>query len=120
MLSPFRQLHFDATVFGDDAQEFKFDRFLGTENAGLVKGKSFRPFGGGPTYCPGRFVAKQEVFMFVATVLARFNLSTTTQHTTGSKKEEGQAFPRLDRKKPSLGVMGPVAKNDFLVHVTPR
>lgn len=127
VLSPFRQLHFDENVFGDDVHEFRFDRFLGIENEGLAKGKSYRPFGGGSTYCPGRFVAKQEVFMFVAAVLARFDISTvatTTEHTrwlnNGKEKEERQAFPRLDHRKPSLGVMGPVGGDDLLLHVTPR
>lgn len=110
-----------------DAQEFKFDRFLGAENAGLVKGKSYGPFGGGSTYCPGRFVAEQEVFMFVATVLASFDISTVAtaiEDNKGLKKgrgvKEGQAFPRLDYKKPSLGVMGPAAGNDLHLQVTPR
>ncbi|MCJ1268396.1 hypothetical protein MMC22_008284 [Lobaria immixta] len=93
-----------------DAQEFKLIRFLGVANAGLAKGKSYRPFGGGSTYCPGRFGAKQEVFMFVATVLARFDISTVAtaiKDTKGLEKgrgvKEGQAFPRLDHKsRPSV------------------
>lgn len=131
VLGPFRQLHFDETVFGDDAQEFKFDRFLGAENAGLAKGKSYRPFGGGSTYCPGRFMAKQEVFVFVVAVLARFDISmatTATEHAKALKKERGkerrkeygQAFPRLDLGKPFGGVLGPVDGDDLLLHLTPR
>ena len=127
MLSPFRQLHFYENVFGKDAQEFKFKRFMGAENAGLTKGKNYRPFGGGTTYCPGKFVAKQEVFMFVAVVLARFDIATITtapgnidklKIDGGDKKR--QVFPRLDHMKPSLGVMGPVAGDDLLLHVTPH
>lgn len=127
VLSPFRQLHFDETVFGDDACEFKFDRFLRPENAKLANRKSYRPFGGGSTYCPGRFVAKQEVFMFVAVALARFDIctvSTVNEHANGLKngrgEEEVQTFPRLDLRKPSLGVMGPVGEDDLILQVTPR
>ncbi|MCJ1471274.1 hypothetical protein MMC07_009922, partial [Pseudocyphellaria aurata] len=131
VLGSYQQLHYDESVFGDDTQEFKVDRFLRPENAGLTKGKSFRPFGGGPTYCPGRFVAKQEVFVFVAAVLARFDISMATtapEHANGPKKgggeergtESGQTFPRIDRAMPFGGVMPPIEGDDMILHLTPR
>ncbi|KAL8768270.1 MAG: hypothetical protein Q9194_005746, partial [Teloschistes cf. exilis] len=48
---PYRQLHFNEDVFGADAKEFKSERFL--QNPELARHPSFRPFGGGTTYCPG-------------------------------------------------------------------
>ena len=105
-MSPFRQLHFDEGIFGADAQRFVPERFIRDE--GLVRSKGFRPFGGGTTHCPGRFVAKQEVFMFVAVVLHRFEVRLAPGE---------QAFPVLERKKPSLGVMDPVEGDDVVVEV---
>ena len=106
LMSPFRQLHFDEGIFGADAQRFVPERFIRDE--GLVRSKGFRPFGGGTTHCPGRFVAKQEVFMFVAVVLHRFEVRLAPGE---------QAFPVLERKKPSLGVMDPVEGDDVVVEV---
>ena len=111
-MSPFRQFHFDPAIYGDDVEKFVPERFMRDEV--LVKGKGYRPFGGGTTYCPGRFVAKQEVFCFVATVLQRFDVKLASQ---GVIKGGEQAFPRLDRKKPSLGVMDPVKGDDVILRV---
>jgi cytochrome P450 len=68
VLAPYRQLHFDETVFGESADTFDADRFL--FNNDLAKSPSFRPFGGGTTYCAGRHVAKREVLTFVAYCLS--------------------------------------------------
>ena len=105
LMSPFRQLHFDERIFGADAQRFVPERFIRDE--GLVRSKGFRPFGGGTTHCPGRFVAKQEVFLFVVVLLHRFEVRLAGE----------QAFPVLERKKPSLGVMDPVMGDDVVVEV---
>ncbi|KAL8791891.1 MAG: hypothetical protein Q9195_005467, partial [Heterodermia aff. obscurata] len=92
LMSPFRQLHFDETVFGPEVQRFVPERWIRDE--GLGRSKAFRPFGGGTTHCPGRFVAKQEVFMFVVVVLHRFEVRL-------KGGEEGQGFPGVEREKPS-------------------
>lgn len=62
VLLPFRQLHFNEMVFGENASKFDAERFL--RNKSLSKSMSFRPFGGGSTYCPGRYVARREVLVF--------------------------------------------------------
>lgn len=54
LLMPFRQLHTGGEVFGPNANEFDAYRFL--NNKSLTHSSSFRPFGGGTTYCPGRFL----------------------------------------------------------------
>ena len=53
VMIPSRQLHFNEEVFGRDAHQFDPDRFI--RNKALLKGSSWRPFGGGTTICPGRF-----------------------------------------------------------------
>ncbi|HEY5637522.1 MAG TPA: cytochrome P450 [Burkholderiales bacterium] len=57
----------------DDPGAFRPERWLGeagtTERAGAAK-KALMPFGGGPRFCPGRYLALAEIKM-VATMLAR-------------------------------------------------
>lgn len=106
-------MHHDEEFFGSDAGEFDADRFL--KNKGLAISKSYKPFGGGSTMCPGRFVARSEIYIFIALVLHRFDVRLAPAEGGGE-----QAFPVLDRKKPSLGVMGPVKGHDVLVSVKLR
>ena len=64
VMSPFRQLHFNEEIFGREVESCDPDRFL--LKGSLACDASFRSFGGGSTLCPGRFIARQEVFVFVA------------------------------------------------------
>ena len=96
VMSPFRQFHLNKDLFGDDALEWNGDRFR--ENKDLLRNKAYHPFGGGATYCPGRFLAKQEVFTLVALVLYRFDVEL----------EEGARQPTVNLKEPSMGVMRPI------------
>lgn len=108
VLLPFRQLHFNKEVFGDNADEFDPERFL--KDGSLSRSPSFRPFGGGSTYCPGRYVAKREVLVFIALALCRFDSISLASN-------EETEFPKLDTKKPSLGIMMPIAGDDVQVLV---
>ena len=106
LLGPFRQFHLDANIFGSDAREFDAGRFFTDEN--LQHRKGYHPFGGGNTYCPGRFFARAEIFVFVAVVLERFDVSVAP----------GQSLPEVDLKIPSSTAM--TAKNDLLLIIRPR
>ena len=107
---PFRQLHFNKDIFGSNADEFDAERFLRDKSLG--KSSSFRPFGGGATYCPGRYVAKREVMVFIALAMSRFDI--------GLAEKEQSAFPKLDTRTPSLGIMMPMAGEDVQVVVRKR
>jgi cytochrome P450 len=112
VLTPYRQLHFDKTVFGENADTFDPNRFL--LNRGLAKSPSFRPFGGGTTYCAGRHIAKREVLTFVALAIHRYNIALIAE-------ESGMpmgTFPRADIKKPTLGVLPPIDGADVFVMVS--
>lgn len=116
LLMPYRQLHLDEapSVWGDQvssrpASEFDAGRFL--RNKDLARGPSFRPFGGGNGYCPGRFLARREVFMFVAAVLGRFEVTLVSSDVQG--------FPELDLGTPTGGILTPKAGQDVLVRVVP-
>ena len=102
---PFRELHYDTQVFGPDAAVFNPQRFL--DNKNLVESKSFRPFGGGVSYCPGRYFARQEMFVFVAIVLGRLDISLSSGLN--------QLFPEYDSLTPAIGVNGPKGNMDLLI-----
>jgi cytochrome P450 len=107
---PFYQIHTNENVWGDRCLEFDHTRFL--KRKSLARNTSFRPFGGGGTYCPGRTLAKQEVFSAVAIILHRFDVRLAV---TGEMK---QPFPILNIKTPSLGLNGPVKGMDIIVEMT--
>jgi len=109
VMSPFRQLHFDEAVFGSNSASCDPTRFF--KNRSLSQHPSFKPFGGGSTYCPGRFIAKQETFIFVALALRHYKLQLA---------EPSQRFPILDFDKPTTGVIGPKAGHDVSLKVELR
>lgn len=116
VLVPSRQLHFNEEVFGIDVLQFRPERFL--EDKSLSRNMSFKPFGGGRTLCPGRFLARREVITFIALVLQRFELSLTDfEQTINVKEEDRLQFPKIDERKPCLGIMGPIKGDDIRVYV---
>lgn len=82
----------------------------------LVRHPSFRPFGGGATYCPGRVLAKEEVYGFLAILLHRLEMKLSDRPGQGRLK---QPFPRMNDTTPALGITGPVTSMDVLVDLTP-
>ena len=52
----------------------------------LNRSMSYKPFAGGVTHCPGRFLAKREVLVFVATILHRFDIEVCRMAQKSSKK----------------------------------
>jgi len=107
VMSPFRQLHFNSEIFGNPGV-FDPDRFFRDKD--LERHQSFKPFGGGATKCPGRLVARQEVFVFVTLVLHRLkgNLASL---------EEPQKFPRMELETPTTGVIDPKQGDDVVINV---
>ena len=107
ILIAFRQLQMSKEVFGADPSKFDPERFL--KDKTLIKSMNFRPFGGGANYCPGRFLARQEMFMFVTLVIQRFDISLSSQTI--------QQFPAIDITTPSLGINGPQEGQDVFVNI---
>ena len=118
ILIPIRQLHYNKTVFGDEPRSFEPDRFL--KDRTLKNSSSFKPFGGGINYCPGRFLAKQEMLYFVALFLNRFDIEIASDDLRDTKTHKPQRFPRLDESTPALGVNGPVKGDDVYIHLRTR
>ena len=106
VLIPYRQILMNEEVFGPNAASFDASRFL--RNPSLARNQSFRPFGSGTTHCPGRFLAQKEVLTFIGIALSRFDIF---------KSNRSSPFPRLELKKPCLGIMAPVKGDDVKVAV---
>lgn len=110
LLMPFQQLHSNPEVFGTNATEFDPQRFL--NNPALAKSTSYRPFGGGLTYCPGRYLARREILMAVVLILHRFDIEPNPRENGGPIR-----FPRMDDSISSGGVMGPCEGDDIIVRI---
>ncbi|KAL8841956.1 MAG: hypothetical protein Q9176_002892 [Flavoplaca citrina] len=119
VMVPYRQLHLDEDVWGKNASAFDPDRFLNDKQ--LSQSSSFRPFGGGQHLCPGRFVARQAIFSFIALALARFEIGLAPHDTSGEKSQRcqpsAQRFPRTNESKPALGALAPVAGDRVMLRV---
>ena len=69
---PVCQLHDNKDTFDSDALAFHPERFL--KERDLTSSPGYKPYGGGKTYCPGRFFAMQELLGFVALLIHRFDV----------------------------------------------
>lgn len=72
IIIPYRQLHNNEDVFGPDVGIFDPSRFL--DNKELWTSPYFKPFGGGTTYCYGRFLAKKQITALVAVIISSYDV----------------------------------------------
>ncbi|KAM6125844.1 LOW QUALITY PROTEIN: cytochrome P450 7B1 [Pterocles gutturalis] len=95
-------LHMDPEVY-EDPKEYKFDRYIenGKKKTTFYKaGRKLKyflmPFGSGISMCPGRFLAMNEMKMFLFLLLAHFDVELA----------ENKAV-RLDNSRMGLGILLP-------------
>lgn len=112
VLVPYCLLHRDESVWGESPNKFNPERFL--KKGHLKQSPSFKPFGGGATYCPGRFLARREVMTFVGVFLHRFDVTLAPGHGAFGTKP---SLPRMDVRTLAVSLMSPVAGDDLLVDV---
>lgn len=93
--------HRDPEIFADPEQ-FRFDRFLadGKPRQFYKRGQRIpiplMPYGGGVSMCPGRFLANNEVMLFVGLALTHLEFEL-----------HEQALPPFDKSRAGLGVLSP-------------
>ncbi|MCH9681323.1 MAG: cytochrome P450 [Deltaproteobacteria bacterium] len=94
--------HRDPEIF-ESPLEYRFDRFYSERGAkqftkgGQRLGFALMPFGGGDSMCPGRFLAQSEIKMFLAALLADYDVATGDDH----------ALPGFDMSRAGLGILPP-------------
>lgn len=118
LLLPQRQLLVAPEAFGPDAHTIDPERFLRRKD--LDRHEYYRPFGGGITLCSGKAVGRYEVLSFVAFALWRYDFEVVPEGVTAGDGTRGMAVPRIDLKKPSLGVSKQVEGDDMIVIVKKR
>ncbi|KAK2600639.1 hypothetical protein N8I77_010160 [Diaporthe amygdali] len=112
LLMPYKQMHYNAEVFGSNVAEFDPHRFTGEKGA-LSKSNWFRPFGGANGHCPGRFLARREVYLFTALFLFRFEVKTVGLEGKQPK------FPVMDTTTQTGGILRPFPREDVKLEVRP-
>lgn len=125
LIIPYRQLHLNERIFGEDIRMFRPSRFLKDKTTTTttianptpktggerVRMEHFRPFGGGSTICPGRFITKRAVVIVVALLLRRFDIAMAGGY---------QPLPVADEWRPVLGVVDIKPGDDMRIRLTPR
>ncbi|RBR09353.1 uncharacterized protein FIESC28_09961 [Fusarium coffeatum] len=96
VIMPYRQLHIDKEICVPAAETFDINRFI--DNPKLATGKTFKPFGGGPALCYGRFLVRQMAPCFLATLVTRYDMEVVGDCP----------FPEMDHKVPQVGVIVPI------------
>ena len=109
-----RVTHLDPEIY-PDPHVFKFDRFLATDGPkhffknGQRVAFCLLPFGGGQSMCPGRFFARNEFKIVVATLLSAFDVEL-----------QSAVVPELMLSRVGLGVPPPQHDVPFRLRRRPR
>lgn len=98
-------IHADKETWGPDVAVFDPRRFMPDRKK--APPAAFRGFGGGSLMCPGRHFAATEVMVFVATMVAGFEVVP--------KNGEAWDVPELDKFRPSLGVLKSIDGRDVYI-----
>lgn len=70
-----RDLHTDENYWGEDANEFKPERFS-QENSKNINPNAYMPFSRGPRICPGHRYAWLSMRIFLSKFLMKYKVTT--------------------------------------------
>ncbi|KAF1948861.1 cytochrome P450 [Byssothecium circinans] len=68
-------VHYDTTVFGDDADEYRPERWLESDTRSKEMEKSLLTFGSGTRVCIGKNISLTEIHTLVPEILRHFDIS---------------------------------------------
>lgn len=80
-------------VWGDDVDEFNARRFIELTRSKELHPAAFRAFGGGSTLCPGRHFATNEILVFVAMILLRFDIKASKGSELKVPRKQDDVLP---------------------------
>ncbi|MCD7469252.1 hypothetical protein HAX54_008123 [Datura stramonium] len=81
LLIPTILIHYDKEMWGEDAKEFKPERFSEGVSKATKGHFSFIPFGGGPRICIGLNFAIMEAKMAITVILQKFSFELSPSYT---------------------------------------
>jgi cytochrome P450 len=100
--------HYDDELY-PNSKVFDPNRFLEHktyEKDGVPVKSPYIPFGGGISLCPGRKFARNEIIMFAATLLSKFEFELVNEAGQG-QKDANNLLPPLKLGLLGVGVVGP-------------
>ncbi|KIY00905.1 uncharacterized protein Z520_03571 [Fonsecaea multimorphosa CBS 102226] len=88
-------VHFDRTVFGKDADEFRPDRWLDPDpQRRVLMERSVLGFGAGKRVCLGKHIAELEMKMVIPRILLEFDLSLEDPTYHFEPRDKWTNFPK--------------------------
>lgn len=74
-----REVQIDRKYWGDDANNFKPERFYG-ENLKNINQNAYLPFSKGPRICPGNRYAAMSIKAFLSKFLMKYHVTTKLRY----------------------------------------